>query len=135
MAIFFSPPNEMTDIAALLHFFSFYYRGYHRNRQTNLAPTYRMMAALQHFPPKAIQQVKRTSYSTDSWDRRTLDMVGCNYCTETWAPVVPALLNRPTTKLQKTAIHRKSKKSKYGLGFCFSCFFPLIKVLLIHLYE
>lgn len=47
----------------------------------------------------------------------------CNYCTEAWAPVVPDLLKRPTIKLHKTVIHRKSKKSKSGLGFCFGCFF------------
>lgn len=113
----------MTDIfAVLLYFFSFYFQRYHRNRQTNLVPTYRMMTALQHFPLKAIQQVKWTSYRTYSWHGHTLDMVGCNYCTAAWAPVVPALLNRPTIKLQKTVIHRKSK-NKSGLGFCFGCFF------------
>lgn len=82
-----------------------------------------MMAALQYFPLKAIQKVKLTSHRTYSWDRQTLGMVCCNYCTVTWAPVVPALLNRPTVKLQKTVIHSKSKKSKSGLGFCFGCFF------------
>lgn len=53
LAIFFPPVNQMTAIAVLLRFFDLYFPGYHRNRQTNLAPTYRMTAALQHFPLKA----------------------------------------------------------------------------------
>lgn len=69
------------------------------------------------------------------WDKHTLDMVGCNYCIVTWAPLIPALLNRPTINLQKTVTNKKSKKSKSSLGFCFSCLFSLIKVLLINLYE